>query len=97
MQSKLFICAIASMVLSVEAQKIIRPKALVYRDSPDVTCEDCPETIAQLLESSPARFHVLFAGPKDVKVDSHSLSDITLFAFPGGPGEFPQEPNASSA
>jgi hypothetical protein len=77
----------ASMLFGAEARKTTRPKALVYRDSPDVTCEDCPETIARLLESSPANFNVSFAGPKDTYVDKNALNDVIVFAFPGGPGE----------
>jgi hypothetical protein len=87
MQSKLLLWTAASMLLGGEALEIMRPKVLVYRDSPDVTCEDCPETIARLLESSPLRMDVSFASPKDIHVDKYSLSRVTLFAFPGGPGE----------
>jgi hypothetical protein len=79
------------MLLGGEALKTMRPKALIYRDQPDVTCEDCAETIARLLESSPLHMNVSFAGPKDIHVDKHSLSKVMLFAFPGGPGElFPE-------
>jgi hypothetical protein len=85
MQS-MFLLWIALMLLRADAQAAIRPKALVYRDSPAVTCEECPETIARLLESSSNHFNVSFAGPKDVDVNEDSLRDVTVFAFPGGPG-----------
>jgi hypothetical protein len=87
MEFKLFIYFMAPMLLGVGAQKTMRPKALVYRDSPRVTCEDCPETIARMLESSPTNFDVSFAGPKDMDVNKHTLKGVTVFAFPGGPGE----------
>jgi hypothetical protein len=46
MQSKLLLWMAASMRLGGETLEIVRPKVLVYQDSPDITCEDCPETIA---------------------------------------------------
>ncbi|OAG00665.1 uncharacterized protein CC84DRAFT_1168725, partial [Paraphaeosphaeria sporulosa] len=42
-----------------------------------------------MLENSPARFDVNFAGPKDSDVDEDSLKDVKVFTFPGGPGKLP--------
>lgn len=87
LQFKLLFCTVAPVVLGVEAQEATRPNALIYRDPSYVKCEDCAETIGRLLESVPPYFRVSYAGPDDIQVSEATLRDVTLFAFPGGPGE----------
>lgn len=62
------------------------PRALVYRGP--AACPGCPEAIAELLESSPWKFHVTYAGPdEDVDVDENSLKGVQVYAQAGGPGK----------
>jgi hypothetical protein len=76
--------ATAALLVSV-AKASASMKALVYRGS--TVCEGCPESVAELLENSPWKFDVTFAGPnEDVDVTEKSLADVRVFAFPGGPG-----------
>ncbi|CCE28894.1 hypothetical protein E4U22_001225 [Claviceps purpurea] len=61
-----------------------RPRALVYRGP--AGHGDLSEAVAQLLESSPRRFEVQYAGPKEaVDVTRESLASVELYAQPGGP------------
>lgn len=62
-----------------------RPKALVYRGS--AACDGCPESVAHLLRTSPSNYEVTYAGPKEkVDITEESLSQVDVFAVPGGPG-----------
>jgi hypothetical protein len=62
-----------------------RPRALVYRGP--CTSDGLPEAVAKLLESSPQSFDVQYAGPGEaINVSSQSLSQVDLYAQPGGPG-----------
>lgn len=64
-----------------------RPRALVYRGP--AGHGDLSEAVAQLLESSPRRFEVQYAGPKEaVDVTRESLASVELYAQPGGPGMY---------
>lgn len=57
-------------------------RALVYRESPDITCKDCPEAVAQLLGKSPSNFRVTFVGPnEDMDVDEDTLKGVALLVF----------------
>lgn len=61
------------------------PKALVYRGP--AACDGCPEAVAQLLESSPWRFKVVYVGPSEnVDLDENSLEGVDVYAQAGGPG-----------
>ena len=74
--------AMASAVAGVQAC-ITPPKALVYRGP--ASCEGCPEAVAELLESSPLKFQVSFAGPtEDIDIDEHTLKGVQVYAHPGG-------------
>jgi glutamine amidotransferase-like uncharacterized protein len=60
-----------------------RPKALVYRGPS--TCNGCPESVKNLLVTSPSNFEVSFVGPReDIKINADALSQVDVFAFPGG-------------
>ncbi|OAA39707.1 hypothetical protein NOR_06127 [Metarhizium rileyi] len=75
----------ASLVALLAASAVAKEyRAMVYR-SPAV-CKNCPGALEELLESSPQKFKVTFAGPgEDVKVTADSLRDMDLFAYGGGP------------
>lgn len=60
-------------------------RALVYRGP--AVCQNCPGALAQLLESSPQKVAVTYAGPGEkVKVTAESLRNVDVFAYGGGPG-----------
>ncbi|KAJ4258918.1 hypothetical protein NW762_008005 [Fusarium torreyae] len=60
-----------------------RPKAVVYRGP--ASCPGCPESLANLLRSSPSNFKVVFAGPhEDVDVTETTLKDATVYAHGRG-------------
>jgi hypothetical protein len=62
-------------------------QAMVYRGP--ATCAKCPSSVANLLESSPHKFKVTYAGPNEaVKVTAASLRDMDVFAYGGGPGAY---------
>ncbi|KID74739.1 uncharacterized protein G6M90_00g109260 [Metarhizium brunneum] len=59
-------------------------RALVYRGP--AVCQNCPGALAQLLESSPQKVAVTYAGPgEEVKVTAESLRNVDVFAYGGGP------------
>lgn len=61
-------------------------RALIYRGP--ASGEGLSEAVAQLLESSPRKFKVQFAGPNEVvDVSAESLKAVDLYAQPGGPGK----------
>ena len=69
------------MALCIAAQ----PTALVYRSA--AICEGCPEAIAELLETSPSNFSVLFVGPdEEFQLSRETLQKGKVFAIGGGPG-----------
>jgi glutamine amidotransferase-like uncharacterized protein len=60
-----------------------RPLALVYRGP--AASPGCPESMAALLQRSPARFRTVFCGPNErVRPTAAALSSATLYAQPGG-------------
>lgn len=62
-----------------------QPQALVYR-GPEA-CPGCPEAVGLLLESSPSKFRVTYAGPdEEVDITADSLRETDVYAQPGGPG-----------
>ncbi|KJK83677.1 hypothetical protein H634G_00910 [Metarhizium anisopliae BRIP 53293] len=59
-------------------------RALVYRGP--AVCQNCPGALAQLLESSPQKVAVTYAGPGEkVKVTAETLRNVDVFAYGGGP------------
>jgi hypothetical protein len=61
-------------------------RAIVYRGP--ASGEGLSEAVAQLLESSPRKFKVQFAGPGEaIDVSAESLKTVDLYAQPGGPGK----------
>lgn len=49
-------------------------------------CDGCPESVAHLLKTSPSKFEVTYAGPHEhVKISEESLSQVDVYAQPGGP------------
>ena len=60
-----------------------RPLALVYRGP--AASPGCPESVAALLQRSPARFRTAFCGPRErVPLTAEALTSATLYAQPGG-------------
>ncbi|KAM5381878.1 hypothetical protein ACJZ2D_002868 [Fusarium nematophilum] len=73
MRNNLLLLPLAALMAAVTEGA--RLNALVYRGP--AACEGCPEAVAELLESSPWKFNVAFAGPEeDIDVDEHSLKDL---------------------
>lgn len=61
-------------------------KALVYRGP--ASCPGCPESVGELLESSPSKIEVTYAGPdEDTKLTAEALSNVDIYAHPGGGGK----------
>lgn len=81
---------ILTLVLSLE--HVVMPslhnrplKALVYRGP--ASSYRCPESVADLLESSPFKIEVTFAGPdEETKLTAEALSNVDIYAHPGGGG-----------
>jgi len=60
-----------------------RPLALVYRGP--AASPGCPESVAALLQHSPARFRTVFCGPHErTPLTAATLSRAILYAQPGG-------------
>lgn len=60
-----------------------RPKAVVYRGP--ASSPGCPESIGDLLESSPSNFRVVYAGPHEHVDVVEALEGATVYAHGGGP------------
>ncbi len=59
-----------------------KPIALIYRGP--ATSEDCPESVATLLENN---YKIVHVGPEEeVDVDEETLSTAALYVQPGGHG-----------
>lgn len=82
-----FLCLLI-MAQAIATQAVIgetRPKALVYRGP--AAGPGLSEAVAGLLESSPQKFQVQYVGPNEaINISQQSLSDVALYAQPGGPG-----------
>ncbi|KAH6669716.1 hypothetical protein F5X68DRAFT_236413 [Plectosphaerella plurivora] len=75
------VAILSSTVMSAENT---RPQALVYRGP--TSCDGCPESVGDLLTSSPWHFQVTYVGPGEkVKVTKETLSKVRVFAHGGGP------------
>ena len=73
-----------------------RPKALVYRGP--AAGPGLSEAVAGLLESSPQKFQVQYVGPNEtIGISSQSLSNVDLYAQPGGPGTIRSSTTISTA
>lgn len=78
----------ATLLLAMPAVEAVRT-AVIYRGSS--ACDDCPESVGRLLENSPYHFKVRYAGPdEEVDLSPELLSQVDLYAYPGGPGQFPR-------
>lgn len=79
------LCIVLALIVTIGISKDVGMKALVYRGP--VVCDGCPEAVAELLQQSPWKFSIAFAGPdEEVDVTTQSLREVQVFAFPGGPG-----------
>ena len=80
-----FLTALIMTLSNAHGNATSRPRAMVYRGP--AACDDCPEAVGHLLETSPQNFEVIYAGPdEDVEVTAQSLRSVQLYAQPGGPG-----------
>lgn len=62
-----------------------QPLALVYRSR--CLSEGCPESLANLLATSPSQFSIIYVGPREeTKLSKAVLANADLFAVGGGPG-----------
>ncbi|KAK4502095.1 hypothetical protein PRZ48_007906 [Zasmidium cellare] len=69
--------AVAAITRSPELQ------AYVYRGP--ASCDGCPESVADLLESSPTKINVTYVGPdEDVDITAQTLCRADIYAHPGG-------------
>jgi hypothetical protein len=62
-------------------------KAMIYRGKS--SCDRCPESIQNLLETAYPNINVVFAGPKEkTRINAETLSQVDIFIQPGGPGMY---------
>ncbi|CAJ0542412.1 Ff.00g000640.m01.CDS01 [Fusarium sp. VM40] len=78
----LHIAVLSSTVMTAFGAHV-RPKAVVYRGP--ASSPGCPESLGQLLESSPSNFQVVYAGPNEPVDVIEALKGATVYAHGGGP------------
>ena len=62
-------------------------RAMIYRGKN--ASENCPESVGHLFKSTFPKVKVTYAGPDEkVKINAETLSQVDVFAQPGGPGMF---------
>lgn len=62
-------------------------QAYVYRGP--ASCDGCPESVGELLESSCRKINVTYVGPnEDIDITAESLSEADIYVHPGGGGRF---------
>lgn len=80
--------SVAFVSLAMAACNAGKPQALVYHDSS--ISPGLSESVQELLETSPRNFNVTIVGPEeDVDITPELLNNVTIIAFPGGPGSSP--------
>ena len=73
------------MIMATVASASQQPRALVYRGP--AACQGCPEAVKRLLETSPSKFQVSYAGPNEnVQMSAEALNKVDVYAQPGGGG-----------
>jgi hypothetical protein len=64
-------------------------RAMIYRGKN--ASENCPESVGHLFKSTFPKVKVTYAGPAEkVKINADTLSQVDVFAQPGGPGKCPR-------
>jgi hypothetical protein len=62
-------------------------RAMIYRGKS--SCDGCPESVQDLLETAYPNIDVVFAGPKEkIQVNAETLFQVDVFVQPGGPGMY---------
>ena len=60
-------------------------RVMIYRGAN--SSENCPESVAALFKSTFPNVTITYAGPDEqVKITAETLSQVDVFAQPGGPG-----------
>ncbi|KAF2158593.1 hypothetical protein M409DRAFT_30923 [Zasmidium cellare ATCC 36951] len=60
-------------------------QAYVYRGP--ASCDGCPESVGELLESSCRKINVTYVGPnEEIDITAESLSEADIYVHPGGGG-----------
>jgi hypothetical protein len=60
-------------------------RAMIYRGKN--SCDQCPESIAELFKCTFPKVNITYAGPdEDVQINADTLSQVDVYAQPGGPG-----------
>jgi hypothetical protein len=80
--------AVTSCLPHASAEKgCSQMKAMIYRGKS--SCDGCPESIQNLLETAYPNINVVFAGPKEkTRINAETLSQVDIFVQPGGPGMY---------
>jgi hypothetical protein len=51
------------------------------------SCDGCPESVQNLLETAYPNIKVVFAGPREkTHINAKTLSQVDIYVQPGGPG-----------
>jgi hypothetical protein len=67
--------------------------AMIYRGK--MASENCPESVGHLFKSTFPKVKVTYAGPDEkVKINADTLSQVDVFAYPGGPGMWSRHTNS---
>ena len=62
-------------------------RAMIYRGKN--SCEECPESIAELFKCTFPKVQITYAGPdEDVQINADTLSQADVYVQPGGPGMY---------
>jgi hypothetical protein len=62
-------------------------RAMIYRGKS--SCDGCPESVQNLLETAYPNINVVFAGPREkTRIDAETLSQVDIFVQPGGSGMY---------
>jgi hypothetical protein len=62
-------------------------RVMIYRGKN--SCDQCPESIAELFKCTFPKVNITYAGPdEDVQINADTLSQVDVYAQPGGPGMY---------
>ena len=70
-------------------------RAMIYRGKN--ASEQCPESVGRLFKSTFPKVKLTYAGPDEkVKINAETLSQVDVFAQPGGPGMCSNKTNSQT-
>jgi hypothetical protein len=62
-------------------------RAMIYRGKN--SCDQCAESVAELFKCTFPKVNITYAGPdEDVQINADTLSQVDVYAQPGGPGMY---------